>query len=86
MREEAEAARAALAAAHSEIERLTARLTSTRNELEAALAARRKDADETMQLKAALSAAEQGAPLADATAASSIACCARASARATRSS
>jgi hypothetical protein len=62
VREEAEAARTALAAAHSEIERLTARLAAARNELEAALAARSKDADEKMQLKAALSAAEQGAP------------------------
>ncbi len=62
VREEAEAARAALAAAQSEVERLTARLTAARGELEAVLTARRKDADEMMQLKAALSAAEQGEP------------------------
>ena len=62
VREEAEAARTALTAAHSEIERLTARLKATRGELEAVLAARSKDADAIMQLKAALSAAEQGAP------------------------
>ena len=62
VREEADAARAAHAAAHSEVERLTARLTAARAELEAALDARRKDADEMMQLKAALSAAEQGEP------------------------
>jgi hypothetical protein len=62
VREEAEAARAAHAAAHSEVERLTARLAAARGELEAVLDARRKDADEMMQLKAALSAAEQGEP------------------------
>ena len=64
VREEAEAARAALADAQNEIERLTARLTAARHELEAALAARSKDADEMMQLKAALSAAEGDAPAA----------------------
>src|SRR4051794_5962684 len=55
LREEAEAAQLALAAAHSEIDRLTSRLASTRNELEATVAARAKDADERMQLKAELS-------------------------------
>jgi hypothetical protein len=60
VREEAEAARVALAAAHGEIDRLTSRLASTRNELEAALAARAKDADERMQLKAELSAMQNG--------------------------
>ncbi len=60
VREEAEAARTALAAAHSEIERLTTRLTAARSELETALAARRQDAEEMMQLKAALGAAEDG--------------------------
>jgi hypothetical protein len=50
----------ALAAAHSEIERLTARLTAARNELETALAARRQDAEQLMQLKASLGASEDG--------------------------
>ncbi len=62
VREEADAAHAALTAAHSEIERLTARLAAARSELEGVLAARSKDADQMMQLKAALSAAEQGVP------------------------
>ena len=84
VREEAEAARAALAVAHNEIERLTARLTSTRNELEAALTARRQDAEELMQLKAVLGAAQEGAPVPSDPAASWSACCAPASARATR--
>jgi hypothetical protein len=61
-REEAEAAQAALAAAHGEVDRLTARLASTRNELEAAISARNQDAEERMQLKAALSAAQEGVP------------------------
>ncbi len=61
-RQEAEAAQAALLAAHSEVDRLTARLASTRNELEAVLAARSKDADEKMQLRAALTAAQEGGP------------------------
>jgi hypothetical protein len=62
VRQEAEAAQAALASAHGEIDRLTSRLASTRNELEAALAQHSKDAEERIQLKAALSAAQQGAP------------------------
>jgi hypothetical protein len=62
LREQAEAAQAALVAAHAEIERLTARLGSARNELEAALAARRQDAEERMQLSAALAAAQEGTP------------------------
>jgi septal ring factor EnvC (AmiA/AmiB activator) len=62
VREEAEAARAALADAQNEIERLTARLTAARAELESTLAARSKDADAMMQLKAALSAAEGNEP------------------------
>jgi hypothetical protein len=57
---EAQAAHAALAAAHGEIDRLTARLASTRNELEATLAARNQDAEERMQLKAELSAMQNG--------------------------
>ncbi len=65
VREEAEAAQAALAAAHGEIDRLTARLAATRNELEAALAQRRKDAEEIMRLKAeAGSAPPSGEPAA----------------------
>ena len=60
-REEAEIAQQALAAAHGEIDRLTQRLASTRNELEALLAARSQEADEKMQLKAALSAVQEGA-------------------------
>ena len=67
-REEAEAAQAALAAAHGEIDRLTARLASTRNELEAVLAARQKEAEERRGLKAALGAAQGGAPVAPDTA------------------
>ena len=64
LREEAEAAQLALASAHSEIDRLTSRLASTRNELEATIAARAKDADERMQLKAELSAVRNaGAPV-----------------------
>ena len=64
VREEAEAAQTALAAAHGEIDRLTSRLASTRNELAAVLAARQKEADERRELKAALSAAQEGgAPL-----------------------
>ena len=63
VREEAEAAQAALAEAHNEIERLTARLASTRGELEAAMTARAQDAEERRELKAALAAAEQGAPV-----------------------
>ena len=55
VREAAEAAQLALAAAHGEIDRLTTRLTSTRNELEATIAARTQDAEERMQLKAELS-------------------------------
>jgi hypothetical protein len=62
VREEAEAARTALAAAHGEIDRLTSRLASTRNELEAVLAARSREAEERMQLKAALAAAQEGVP------------------------
>jgi hypothetical protein len=64
VREEAEAAQAALVDAHSEIERLTARLTSTREELEATLAVRAQDAEERLQLKAALAAAQDGKPAA----------------------
>jgi hypothetical protein len=64
VREEAEAAQAALAAAHGEIDRLTSRLASTRNELEAVLAARQKEAEERRQLKAALTAAQGGGPVA----------------------
>ena len=64
VREEADAAQAALSAAHGEIDRLTARLASTRNELEAVLAARHKEAEERRELKAALSAAQDGAPVA----------------------
>jgi hypothetical protein len=60
LREEAEAAQLALAVAHSEIDRLTTRLASTRNELEAVVAARAKDADERMQLKAELSSLQSG--------------------------
>jgi hypothetical protein len=60
LREEAEAAQLALAVAHSEIDRLTTRLASTRNELEAVVAARAKDADERMQLKAELSSLQNG--------------------------
>ena len=63
VREEAEAAQAALVAAHGEIDRLTSRLASTRNELEAALAARQKDSDDRRELKAALNAAQEGAPI-----------------------
>jgi hypothetical protein len=64
VREEAEEAQTALAAAHGEIDRLTSRLASTRNELEAVLAARQKEAEERRELKAALSAAQEGgAPL-----------------------
>jgi hypothetical protein len=63
VREEAEAAQAALAVAHGEIDRLTSRLASTRNELEATLAARLKEAEERRELKAALSAAQEGAPI-----------------------
>jgi hypothetical protein len=63
VREEAEAAQAALLAAHGEIDRLTTRLASTRNELEAALAARRKDSEERRELNAALAAAQDGAPV-----------------------
>ena len=59
-REEAEAAQAALVAAHGEIDRLTARLASTRNELEALLAVRTQEADEKMHLKAALREAQEG--------------------------
>ena len=55
---------AALAEAHGEIERLTARLASTRNELEATLAGRRQDAEERMQLKAVIDAAQNGGPTA----------------------
>ena len=62
VREEAEAAQSALAAAHNEIERLTARLASTRQELEAAMTARAQDAEERRELKAALAAAEHGTP------------------------
>jgi hypothetical protein len=62
-RDEAEAAQAALVAAHGEIDRLTSRLASTRNELEAALTARQRDSDERRELKAALSAAQDGAPV-----------------------
>ena len=62
VREEAEAAQAALADALNEIERLTARLASTRGELEAAMTARAQDAEERRELKAALAAAEQGVP------------------------
>jgi len=65
VREEAEAAQLALAEAHNEIERLTARLASTRGELEAAMTARAQDAEERRELKAALAAAEQGVPVAD---------------------
>jgi len=60
VREEAEAAQTALAAAHGEIDRLTSRLASTRNELEAVLTARQKEAEERRELKAALSAAQDG--------------------------
>ena len=62
VREEADEAQAALSAAHGEIDRLTARLASTRNELEAVLAARHKEAEERRELKAALNAAQDGAP------------------------
>jgi hypothetical protein len=58
--EQAEAAQTALAAAHGEIDRLTTRLASTRTELEAALTARAQDAEERMQLKAALASAQEG--------------------------
>jgi hypothetical protein len=64
VREEAEAAKAALSAAHGEIDRLTARLASTRSELEAVLAARHKEAEERRELKAALNAAQEGVPVA----------------------
>jgi hypothetical protein len=64
VREEAEAAKAALAAAHNEIERLTARLAATRRELEAAMTARAEDAEERRELKAALAGAEHGKPAA----------------------
>src|SRR4029077_3183559 len=63
-RDEADEAQAALSAAHGEIDRLTARLASTRNELEAVLAARHKEAEERRELKAALNAAQDGAPVA----------------------
>jgi hypothetical protein len=64
VRDEADEAQAALSAAHGEIDRLTARLASTRNELEAVLAARHKEAEERRELKAALNAAQDGAPVA----------------------
>jgi hypothetical protein len=63
VREEAEAAQSALSEAHGEIDRLTARLASARSELEAVLAARHKEAEERRELKAALSAAQEGAPV-----------------------
>ena len=72
VREEAEAAQVALAAAHGEIDRLTSRLASTRNELEAVLAQRTKDADERMQLKAELSAVQNGGAPASADAGSEL--------------
>lgn len=72
VREEAEAAQAALAAAHGEIDRLTSRLASTRNELEATIAARSKDADERMQLKAELSSMQNGGAPASADAGSEL--------------
>jgi hypothetical protein len=62
VREEAEAAQAALADALNETERLAARLASTRAELETAMTARAQDAEERRELKAALAVAEQGAP------------------------
>jgi hypothetical protein len=62
VREEAEAAQVALAGAHGEIERLKSRLASTRAELEAVMVARAQDAEERRELKAALSAAENGKP------------------------
>ena len=80
VREEAEAAQLALAEAHSEIERLTARLASTRGELEAAMTARAQDAEERRELKAALAAAGAG-HAASPTAESSSGCCAPVSAK-----
>jgi hypothetical protein len=72
LREEAEAAQLAVAAAHSEIDRLTTRLASTRSELEATVAARAKDADERMQLKAELSSMQNGGAPASADAGSEL--------------
>ena len=72
LREEAQAAHAALAAAHGEIDRLTSRLASTRNELEATIAARTQDAEERMQLKAELSTMQNGGAPASADAGSEL--------------
>ena len=86
VREEAEAARAALAAAHSEIERLTARLDSgarrARGGPRRSPQGRRRD--DAAQGRAQRGRA--GRARLRATGASSIACCVRVSARATRSS
>ena len=87
VREEAEAARTALAAAHSEIERLTTRLTAARSELETALAARAAGCrgDDAAQGRARRGRGRVAARRPDRRT-SSTACSAPASAKATRSS